>query len=95
VDSLYGGRGDDTINSVQRNSGTGAAVTEEVIDCGAGTDTVYYDKGKDEVKNCEIRNRGTSTSGRMAVRAINNDGISTNGVPLPSPSGSEGARAPR
>jgi Ca2+-binding RTX toxin-like protein len=93
VDSLYGGRGDDTINAAQRDSGTGAAVTKEVIDCGAGTDTVFYDRGKDEVKNCEIENQGTTTSGRMAVRAINKDDASRNGVPLPSPSGSEGARA--
>jgi Ca2+-binding RTX toxin-like protein len=93
VDSLYGGRGDDTINTAQRNSGTGAAVTKEIIDCGPGKDTVFYDKGKDEVKNCEIKEQGTATTGRMAAQAINNDGIGANGVPLPSPSGSEGAGA--
>jgi Ca2+-binding RTX toxin-like protein len=93
MDSLYGGRGDDTINTAQRDSGTGAAVTKEIIDCGPGRDTVSYDKGKDEVKNCETKNQGTTTSGRMAVQAINNDGIGAEGVPLPSPSGSEGARA--
>ena len=93
VDRLYGGSGDDSINTAQRDTGTGAAVTKEVIDCGPGTDTVFYDKGTDKVENCEIKNGGTTTSGRMAVQAINDDGISGNGVPLPSPSGSEGARA--
>jgi Ca2+-binding RTX toxin-like protein len=95
VDRIYGGKGDDTVNAAQRDSGTGAAITREAIDCGAGTDTVYYDEGKDEVKSCEIKNPGTSTSGRMALRAMNEDGLGGNGVPLPSPSGSEGARALR
>jgi Ca2+-binding RTX toxin-like protein len=87
VDDLHGGRGDDTINAAQRNSGTGAVVTKEIIDCGPGRDVVFYDKGKDEVKNCEIKNQGTTTSGRMAAQSINNDGVSGDGVPLPAPSG--------
>jgi Ca2+-binding RTX toxin-like protein len=89
VDRLYGGKRNDTIDTAQRDSGTGAAVTKEIIDCGPGKDTVYYDKGKDDIKNCEIKNQGTIASGRMAVQAINNDGVSGNGVPLPTPSGAE------
>ena len=89
VDRLYGEKGDDTIDAAQENSGTGVAVTKEIIDCGPGKDTVYYDKGKDDIKNCEIKNRGTTASGRMAAQAINNDGVSGNGVPLPAPSEAE------
>ena len=89
VDDLYGGKGDDTINAAQRNSGTGAVVTREIIDCGPGRDIVFYDRGKDKVRNCEIKNQGTPTSGRMAAQSVNNDGVSGNGVPLPTPSGSE------
>lgn len=87
VDHVYGDGGDDTINAAQRNSETGAAVTKEIIDCGPGRDTVYYDEGRDEVKNCEIENRGTTSSGRMAAQAINADGVVGNAVPLPSPDG--------
>jgi Ca2+-binding RTX toxin-like protein len=89
VDRLYGEKGNDTIDAAQRNSGTDAAVTKEIIHCGPGKDTVYYDKGKDDIKNCEIKNQGTTTSGRMAVQAINNDGVRGNGVPLPTPSGAD------
>ena len=94
VDHLYGGKGDDTIDAAQKNSDTGVAVTKEIIDCGPGKDTVYYDKGTDDIKHCEIRSPETTTSGHIiAAQAINNDGIGANGVPLPSPSGSEGAGA--
>jgi Ca2+-binding RTX toxin-like protein len=84
VDHLYGGDGDDTINAAQRNSGMDVVVTKEVIDCGPGQDTVYFDEGKDEAKNCEIKNQGTASSGRMATESINDDGVSGNEVPLPS-----------
>lgn len=85
VDYAYGGKGDDTINAAQRNSDTGAAVTREVIDCGPGWDTVYYDEGTDEVKDCEVETYGTTSSGRMAVEFINDDGVLGNAVPLPRP----------
>ena len=87
VDHLYGDGGDDTINAAQRNSGMDTTVTKEVIDCGPGRDTVYYDEGRDDVKDCEIKNRGTTVSGRMAAQAINEDGVAGNAVPLPSPTG--------
>ena len=89
VDRLYGGNGEDTIDAAQRNSGTSVAVTREVIDCGPGRDTVYYDKGTDEIKHCEIKNPETTTSGHIAAQAINNDNVRGNGAPLPTPSGSE------
>ena len=62
-------------------------VTREIVDCGPGEDTVYYDKGKDEVENCEVKRRGTPSSARMAVEAINDDGVSGNAVQLPSGDG--------
>ena len=30
-------------------------ISQEIIDCGSGTDTVYFDKGLDTVKNCEVK----------------------------------------
>jgi hypothetical protein len=27
-----------------------------VVDCGSGTDTVFFDVGKDILTNCEIKN---------------------------------------
>jgi len=83
VDHLYGGNSADTINAAQRGSGMDVVVTKELIDCGPGKDTVYYDRGKDKIKNCEVRSQGTTSTGRMAVESINEDGISGNGVPLP------------
>jgi len=87
VDRLYGGDGDDTINAAQRGSGMEVVVTKELIDCGPGRDTVYYDKRKDQIKNCEVRHQGTASSGRMAAATINDDGVSGNAVPLPSGDG--------
>jgi Ca2+-binding RTX toxin-like protein len=57
VDRLYGEGGNDTIDASQRKNPDPAAfqVTKEIIDCGAGaSDDVYFDKGLDVVKNCEI-----------------------------------------
>ncbi|HEX2729491.1 MAG TPA: hypothetical protein VHM16_07025, partial [Rubrobacteraceae bacterium] len=55
-DTLYGGPGNDTVLSGNYSPETtstndGAA---DVVDCGAGTDTVYYTPGQDTIENCEI-----------------------------------------
>jgi Ca2+-binding RTX toxin-like protein len=57
VDRLYGEGGNDTIDASQRNAQDPAyQVTKEIIDCGSGaSDVVYFDKGLDVVKNCEIK----------------------------------------
>jgi Ca2+-binding RTX toxin-like protein len=55
VDRLYGEGGNDYIDASQRRNFFGP-VTKEIIDCGAGaSDEVYFDKGLDVVKNCEIK----------------------------------------
>ena len=58
VDRIYGEGGNDYIDASQRKDPDPAAfqVTKEIIDCGAGaSDAVYFDKGLDVVKNCEIK----------------------------------------
>ena len=45
----YGGIGDDTIVA----DGDGNV---DIINCGPGTDTVYYDPTLDTVKGCEVKN---------------------------------------
>jgi RTX calcium-binding nonapeptide repeat (4 copies) len=55
VDHLYGGKGDDIVSSAQRNWSNTPPVTREVIDCGPGNDTVYFDGGVDSIKNCEAQ----------------------------------------
>ncbi len=53
-DTLKGTSGADTIKA-----GDGADYIEandgykDIIDCGRGDDTVYFDKGKDVLSNCE------------------------------------------
>jgi Ca2+-binding RTX toxin-like protein len=56
VDRIYGGAGNDFISASQRNNPhPDVPETKEIIDCGAGaSDEVYFDKGLDVVKNCEI-----------------------------------------
>jgi hypothetical protein len=51
-DRVYGGPGDDLVRggtAHQTNEGA-----RDVLDCGDGTDTVYFTPGVDEVRNCEI-----------------------------------------
>jgi Ca2+-binding RTX toxin-like protein len=55
VDQLFGGKGNDVINTSQRDSPVPVGISKEITDCGPGTDTVYYDKGLDTVKNCELK----------------------------------------
>jgi Ca2+-binding RTX toxin-like protein len=55
VDRVYGEGGNDYIDASQRHNFF-SLVTKEIIDCGAGaSDEVYFDKGLDVVKNCEIK----------------------------------------
>jgi hypothetical protein len=83
VDVLHGNAGDDTVNAAQK-SARGVRVTKEIIDCGPGRDTVYFDRGKDVVaKDCEIRREGTTSSSRLAIMAIGADGLGREAAPLP------------
>ena len=55
VDSLFGQGGNDLIEASYRKDPNGVSLTKEIIDCGAGaSNEVYFDKGVDVVKNCEI-----------------------------------------
>src|SRR5215203_5336892 len=56
VDRVFGEDGDDYIQTYQRGlaKDLDIVVTKEIINCGAGDDTVVFDEGKDEVaQNCE------------------------------------------
>jgi Ca2+-binding RTX toxin-like protein len=51
VDRVFGGTGNDTIEA-QRDYRY--PKTKDIVNCGNGADdTVYFDRGLDEVKNCE------------------------------------------
>jgi Ca2+-binding RTX toxin-like protein len=60
-DRLYGEEGNDTMYAAQRGfpfEGD-VRVNKEVVDCGRGEDTAYYDRRVDEVKdNCETKVEG-------------------------------------
>jgi Ca2+-binding RTX toxin-like protein len=82
VDVLYGGKDNDVVNAAQR-SARGVRVTKEIVDCGPGRDTVYFDRGKDvAAKDCEIRRKGTASSARLAITAIGGDGSGREAAPL-------------
>ena len=56
VDRVFGEDGNDYILTYQRGlaNDLGVVITKEIINCGAGYDTVAFDEGKDEVaQNCE------------------------------------------
>jgi Ca2+-binding RTX toxin-like protein len=58
VDHVYGEDGNDNIHTYQRGlaNDLGMKVTKEIVNCGAGQDTVAFDQDKDEVaQNCEIK----------------------------------------
>ena len=58
VDRVFGEDGNDYIETYQRGLAAeyGVIVTKEIVNCGAGQDTVYFDKDKDVVApNCEDR----------------------------------------
>jgi hypothetical protein len=54
VDTIFGGKGDDAI-TVRESFGTTVDTTIDVVDCGPGEDTVFFDP-TDNVKDCEILN---------------------------------------
>ena len=69
-DKVSGGPGDDVVRG-----GTHGKTNDgvrDVLDCGPGMDTVYYVRGQDEIKDCEIlnpRNSATSLVGTVPTRA--------------------------
>ena len=72
VDVIYGGEGNDSVNAAQRTYASVPVVTKEVVDCGPGSsDTVYFDRGKDLIRNCEIMREGTASSALRALAITN------------------------
>ena len=58
IDHIYGEDGDDYMETYQRTRAAqlGVKITKEIVNCGAGYDTVAFDKDVDEVApNCEAR----------------------------------------
>lgn len=58
TDHVYGEDGDDYMETYQRTRAAelGVKITKEIVNCGAGYDTVAFDKDIDEVApNCEER----------------------------------------
>jgi hypothetical protein len=58
TDHVYGEDGDDYMETYQRGRAAelGVKITKEIVNCGAGQDTVVFDKDIDEVApNCEAR----------------------------------------
>ena len=53
-DFVRGGPGDDVVRGAS-HSRPGDGV-RDVLDCGTGTDTVYFVRGEDSVRNCEVFN---------------------------------------
>src|SRR5215217_5857534 len=52
ADKLVGGEGNDIINAHDEPP----SKWEDIIDCGPGRDTVYFDKGFDKLRrNCEVK----------------------------------------
>jgi len=54
MDEVSGGPGDDLVRAGTPERPNDGA--RDVLDCGDGTDTVYYVEGQDTVRNCEITN---------------------------------------
>ena len=56
VDRVFGEEGNDTVEAERRY---GYPKTKDVVDCGPGVDTVYFDRGLDKVaNNCERKRPG-------------------------------------
>lgn len=56
-DVMYAGSGNDFIMAVEAPTSEPASLQEEdIVFCGPGTDTVYYEKGLDQVFDCERKN---------------------------------------
>ncbi len=57
-DVFYGGGGNDDIMAVEAPLSQPDLQERDVVYCGPGTDTVYYQKGVDRVFDCERKNPG-------------------------------------
>ena len=55
-DILYGGSGNDDIIAVEAPFSQPNLQERDIVYCGFGTDTVYYQKGVDRIFNCEKKN---------------------------------------
>jgi Ca2+-binding RTX toxin-like protein len=53
IDTVAGGRGNDTIDVREGNKGL---VNRDFVNCGGGQDTVFFDEGSDTVVRCEKTN---------------------------------------
>ena len=53
-DTVMGGPGDDILRGTSHGGIDDGS--RDVIDCGEGTDTVYYVPGQDSINDCEIVN---------------------------------------
>jgi Ca2+-binding RTX toxin-like protein len=53
IDTVAGGRGNDTIDVREGNKGL---VNRDFVNCGGGQDTVFFDEGRDTVVRCETKN---------------------------------------
>lgn len=53
-DTVKGGPGDDIVRGGTHGKTNDGA--RDVLDCGGGTDTVYFVDGRDSVRNCELEN---------------------------------------
>jgi len=55
-DTMYAGSGDDLIMAVEAPARFPKLQERDVVFCGAGKDTVYYQKGVDRLFDCEKKN---------------------------------------
>ncbi len=50
---------DDASGLPPRYPGLSVTTGADVVDCGAGVDTVHYDNGVDKIRHCEVKVRTT------------------------------------
>ena len=55
-DIIHGGRGDDDIIAAEAPFAYPALQERDVVYCGPGKDTIYYQKGVDRIFDCESKN---------------------------------------
>ncbi|GEM_PF-2024464 len=55
-DVFYGGSGNDNITALEDRPQNTEAQERDLVFCGAGKDTVYYQKGVDRIFDCERKN---------------------------------------
>jgi hemolysin type calcium-binding protein len=77
-DRLYGEEGNDTMYAAQRGFPFrgDVRVNKEIVNCGRGEDTAYYDRGVDVVRdNCETKIAGFPAMGGSASREGSGGGL--------------------